>query len=80
MVKLNDISKVRDSESCRVLQDVLRVLIFNPKNLGSHEIILNNGHIIRLLFLKYYSSGSVRIEEEGGTRIIGKQLNGYCSS
>lgn len=79
MVKLNDVSKVRGPESCTVLQDILRVLIFNPNNLGSHKIILNNGHIIRLMFLKYNSSGSVGIEEERGTRIK-ERSNGYCRS
>lgn len=62
--KQNDKSKVRDIESCSILEDILRTLRFNPKSMGSRTIILSYSDIIWFIFLKYPFSGCVGIGEE----------------
>ena len=59
----NDLGKVRDTESCRVVQGILIILRFNSKNTGSFWMILSNSDIIGFM-LRYYSSRSIRSGEE----------------
>lgn len=67
-------SKVKVTESCKVVQGMLIVLKFNLKNTGKHRMILSNSDIINFMFLKYHFSGYLRTGEEGGRIKKGSQM------
>lgn len=41
-----DLGKLNDTSKVRVLQNILRILKFNPKNMGSNRITLKNSDLI----------------------------------
>lgn len=45
-----ELGKLNDTGKVRVLQGILRILRFNPKNMGSHRITLKNSDIIKSVF------------------------------